>query len=53
MKKKDYYTSLTDRQSDNDDKNDVRRFLLYSAGEDFYSIYQEEEESDSENISES
>jgi len=53
MKEKDNCTSLIDRQSGNEEKNNLRRILLYSAGEDFYSIYHEKEDSDSENLSES
>jgi hypothetical protein len=53
MKEKDNCTSLTDRQSGSEEKNNLRRILLYSAGEDFYSIYHEKEDSDSENLSES
>jgi len=53
MKEKDNCTSLTDRQSGNEEKNNLRRILLYSAGEDFYSIYQEKEDSDSEDLSDS
>jgi len=53
MKEKDNCTSLIDRQSGNEEKNNLRRILLYSAGEDFYSIYQEKEDSDSEDLSDS
>jgi len=47
MKEKDIYTNLSERQT-NKDENNLRRFLLYSAGEDFYSMFQEEEDSDYE-----
>jgi len=48
MKEKDIYTNLSERQTDKDENN-LRRYLLYSAGEDFYSIFQEEKDSDAEN----
>lgn len=48
MKEKDIYTNLSERQTSKDENN-LRRFLLYSAGEDFYSIFQEEKDSDFEN----
>jgi len=52
MKEKDEYTNLADRQTGKAEKNNLRSFPLYSAGEDFYSIYQEDKVKDNVDITE-
>ena len=52
MKEKDNYTNVSDRQTGNDEIYSLWGFPLYSAGEDFYSIYHEVIDLDPKNISE-
>jgi|WetSurMetagenome_2_1015567.scaffolds.fasta_scaffold1029687_1 hypothetical protein len=51
MQKKDYGTSLAARRTGKGENNNLRGYPLYSAGEDFYSKYQEDKDVDTEDIS--
>jgi len=48
MKEKDSITNLAARQEGKEKSSNLRGFLLYSAGEDFYSMYHEERDIDPE-----
>jgi hypothetical protein len=50
MKERDNSMSLTTRRTGKDENNNLRGYPLYSAGEDFYSKYQEDKDVDPENI---
>ena len=52
MKEKDNYTSLSDRWTGRDETNNIWGLLLYSAGEDFYNIYQEDKDIEPKKIAE-
>ena len=47
-KEKDSITSLASRQKGKEKSSNLRGFLLYSAGEDFYSMYHENRDIDPE-----
>jgi len=51
MKEKGNSTSLTTRRTGKEENNNLRGYPLYSAGEDFYSKYQEDKDVDPDNIS--
>jgi hypothetical protein len=51
MQEKDYGTSLAARRTGKEENNNLRGYPLYSAGEDFYSKYQEDKDVDTEGIS--
>ena len=51
MKERDNSMGLTARRSGKEGNNNLRGYPLYSAGEDFYSKYQEDKDVDPENIS--
>jgi len=50
MKEKDNYTNLSDRWTARDETNNIWGLLLYSAGEDFYNIYQEDKDIEAKKI---
>jgi len=50
MKEKDNYTNLSDRWTARDETNNIWGLLLYSAGEDFYNIYQEDKNIEAKKI---
>ena len=50
MKEKDNYTNLSDRWTARDETNNIEGLLLYSAGEDFYNIYQEDKDIEAKKI---
>jgi len=52
MKEKDNYTNLSDRWTARDETNNIWGLLLYSAGEDFYNIYQEDKDIEPKKIAE-
>ena len=52
MKEKDNYTNLDERQQGKVEIHNIDAFLFYSAGEDYYSIYQEEKNVEPNIISE-
>ena len=51
MKERDKSMGLTTRRKGKEENNNLRGYPLYSAGEDFYSKYQEDKDVDPENIS--
>ena len=52
MKEKDNYTNLADRRTGKVEVHNIGVFLLYSAGEDYYDIYQDEKDIEPKIISE-
>ena len=48
MKEKDNFTNLSDKCTGRDETNNIWGLLLYSAGEDFYNIYQEDKDIEEE-----
>jgi hypothetical protein len=48
MKENDSIISLSSRQEGKEKSSNLRGFLLYSAGEDFYSMYHENRDIDPE-----
>ena len=52
MKEKDNYKNLSDRWTARDETNNIWGLLLYSAGEDFYNIYQEDKDIEPKKIAE-
>ena len=46
MKEKDSIISLAARQEGKEKNNNLRGFFLYSAGEDYYSMYHEKRDID-------
>ena len=52
MKEKDNYTNLDERRTGTVEVHNIEVFLLYSAGEDYYNIYQEEKNIEPKIISE-
>jgi hypothetical protein len=51
MKERDNSMNLTTKRTGKEENNNLRGYPLYSAGEDFYSKYQEDKDVDPENIS--
>lgn len=44
MKEKDNYTNLDERRQGNPEIHNIDALLFYSAGEDYYDIYQDEKD---------